>query len=45
MSLYLSTSIILVAMVAAFILSTKFLKSPDISLAITAVVGVLGGGA
>lgn len=42
MSLYLSTSIILVAMVAAFILSTKFLKSPDISLAITAVVGVLG---
>lgn len=42
MSLYLSTSIILVAMVAAFILSTKFLKSPDISLAITAVVGVAG---
>lgn len=43
MSMYLSTSIILVAMVAAFVLSSIFLKSPDISMAITAVVGVLFG--
>lgn len=43
MSLYLSTSIILVAMVAAFVLSTIFLKSPDISMAITAAVAVLFG--
>lgn len=43
MSMYISTSIILVAMVVAFVLSSIFLKSPDISMAITAVVGVLFG--
>lgn len=43
MSIYVSTSIILVAMVAAFVLSSIFLKSPDISLAITAAVAVLFG--
>lgn len=43
MSMYVSTSIVLVAMVAAFVISTIFLKSPDISLAITAVVGLLFG--
>ncbi len=43
MSMYASTSIVLVAMVAAFVLSAIFLKSPEISLAITAVVGLLFG--
>ncbi|MEG0512392.1 MAG: citrate transporter [Clostridia bacterium] len=43
MSLYLSTSIVLVAMVIAFVLSSIFLKSPDISMVITATVGVLFG--
>jgi len=43
MSIYVSTSIVLVAMVAAFVLSSIFLKSPEISLGITAVVAVLFG--
>ena len=41
--MYLDTSIILVAMVAAFVLSTIFLKSPDISMVIAASVGLLFG--
>ena len=43
MSVYMSTVIVLVAMVAAFVLASIFLKSPEISLAVTAVVGVLFG--
>ena len=39
----MSTIIVLVAMVAAFVLASIFLKSPEISLAITAVVGLLFG--
>lgn len=36
MSTYVSTTIVLVAMVAAFVISSLLLKSPDISLAIAA---------
>lgn len=43
MSTYVSTTIVLVAMVAAFIISTLLLKSPDISMAITATVAVCFG--
>lgn len=43
MSIYVSTTIVLVAMVAAFVLSSIFLKSPEISLAITAAVAVAFG--
>ncbi|NLB91172.1 MAG: TRAP transporter large permease subunit, partial [Clostridiales bacterium] len=39
--MYLSTTIILVAMVVAFVLSSIFLKSPDISMILTATVGLL----
>ena len=43
MSTYVSTTIVLVAMVAAFVISSLLLKSPDISLAIAATVAVCFG--
>lgn len=39
--MYLTTTIILVAMVAAFVISSIFLKSAEISMLITAAVGIL----
>ena len=41
MSVYMSTVVVLIAMVAAFVLASIFLKSPEISLAVTSVVGLL----
>ncbi len=41
--MYLDTSIILIAMALAFVLSSIFLKSTEISMAITAVVGMVFG--
>lgn len=41
MSLYVSTTIILVVMVAAFVISSIFLKSPDISMALAASAGLV----
>lgn len=43
MSTYVSTTIVLVAMVAAFVISSLLFKSPDISLAIAATVAVCFG--
>lgn len=43
MSVYTSTIVVLVIMVAAFVLASIFLKSPEISLAVTAAVGVACG--
>lgn len=41
--MYLNTTIILIAMVGTFVLSSILLKSPEISMLITAAVGVLFG--
>jgi CitMHS family citrate-Mg2+:H+ or citrate-Ca2+:H+ symporter len=41
---YLTTSIVLIVMVAAFVLSSLFLKSPEISMVVAAVAGALAGG-
>jgi len=41
--MYTCTTIVLAALVASFVLSSIFLKAPEISLAITAAVGVLCG--
>ncbi|MEG2388510.1 MAG: citrate transporter [Clostridia bacterium] len=41
--MYLDTSIILIAMVAAFVLSSIFLKSTELSMVISAVVGMCFG--
>ena len=43
MSMYACTAIVLAALAAAFVLSSIFLKAPEISLGITAAVGVLFG--
>ncbi len=41
--MYLDTTIILIAMAAAFVLSSIFLKSTEISMVVTAVVGMVFG--
>lgn len=41
--MFLDTTIILVAMVATFVISTIVLKSPEISMVITGIVGVIFG--
>lgn len=41
--MYLTTSIILIVMVAAFVLSSIFLKSPEISMFLSAVAGAVVG--
>ena len=43
--MFLDTTIILVAMVATFVISTIVLKSPEISMVITGIVGVIFGAA
>ena len=42
--MYLKTSIVLAAMVVSFALSSWKLKSPEISMVITAIVGALVAG-
>ena len=42
--MYAETSMILAAMVATFALASWLLKSPELSMVITAVVGALVGG-
>jgi len=42
--MYLTTSIVLAAMIAAFVLSSWKLKSPELSMVIAAVAGALVGG-
>ena len=41
--MYLTTSTILIVMVAAFVLSSIFLKSPEISMFLSAVAGAVAG--
>lgn len=41
--MYLDTTIILIAMVATFILSSYFLKSTELSMVLTGVVGIIFG--